>query len=42
MKFHNLNNIEEPIIDLSESKMDIFVEDCEEAIIEIGSNGIIL
>lgn len=39
MKFLGINNIEESILNDKDTKEEITVEDCEEAIIEIGSNG---
>ena len=38
MKFHGINNLEESIME-DKAKEEIVVEDCEEAIIEIGSKG---
>ena len=39
MKFHGIQNLEDSIIEDKDSKEEIVIEDCEEAIIEIGSNG---
>jgi hypothetical protein len=39
MKFHGINNIEETILADKETKEEVLVEDSEEAIIEVKSNG---
>jgi hypothetical protein len=39
MKLHGINHIEETILGEKETKEEVLVEDSEEAIIEVKSNG---